>query len=45
MAIAYVAICLIVIFANITKVPDVLVEIVAGAFGLRAVAGLSLIHI
>lgn len=39
MAIAYVAVCLIVIFANITKVPDVLVEIVAGAFGLRAVAG------
>ena len=39
MAITYVLAALIIIFMNITSVPTAIVEIVQGAFGLRAVAG------
>lgn len=38
MAITYVLAALIIIFMNITSVPTAIVEIVQGAFGLRAVA-------
>ena len=39
MAILYVAVALIILICNITKIPAALVEIVQGAFGLRAAAG------
>ena len=39
MAILYVAVALIILICNITKIPGALVEIVQGAFGLRAAAG------
>lgn len=39
MAVAYVIICLIVIFANAAMIPHAVVEIIESAFGLRAVGG------
>lgn len=39
MAILYVAVTLIILICNITKIPDALVQIVQGAFGMRAAAG------
>jgi alanine or glycine:cation symporter, AGCS family len=39
MAIAYVIICLILLFNHASAIPSAIVEIVQGAFGLRAVAG------
>lgn len=39
MAILYVALALIIIIGNITKVPAAIVEIVQSAFGMRAAAG------
>jgi AGCS family alanine or glycine:cation symporter len=39
MAILYVAFALVLIICNVTKIPSAVVEIVQGAFGLRAVAG------
>ena len=39
MAILYVLCVLIIIFTNITKLPHAIVEIVEGAFGIRAAAG------
>ena len=39
MAVLYVVVCLIVLGCNITKIPDAVVAIVEGAFGLRAAAG------
>lgn len=39
MAILYVAVALIILICNITKIPGAIVEIVQGAFGLRAAAG------
>ncbi len=39
MAVIYVVVCLIIVFANITKIPSAIVEIVSSAFGLRAVTG------
>ena len=39
MAILYVAVALIILICNITKIPGAIVEIVQGAFGIRAAAG------
>jgi AGCS family alanine or glycine:cation symporter len=39
MAILYVGVVLILIFTNITKVPDAFVQIFEGAFGIRAISG------
>ncbi len=39
MAILYVVVALIILICNITKIPGAIVEIVQGAFGLRAAAG------
>lgn len=39
MAVAYILVCLIILFANITEIPAAIGEIVASAFGLRAAAG------
>lgn len=39
MAITYVACCLIILIGNITAIPAAFMEIVQGAFGLRAMAG------
>ena len=39
MAIAYVIICVAILLANITKIPQAVTEVVASAFGLRAAAG------
>lgn len=39
MAIAYVVICVAILIANITEIPHAIVEVVASAFGLRAMAG------
>ncbi len=39
MAILYVVFALMLIFMNITKVPDALLQIIRGAFGMDAVAG------
>ncbi|MGB4658444.1 MAG: sodium:alanine symporter family protein [Mobilitalea sp.] len=39
MAVTYVAICLILVFNNLDKIPGALVEIFEGAFGIRAIAG------
>ncbi|NBI63652.1 sodium:alanine symporter family protein [Clostridiales bacterium] len=39
MAIAYVVVCVCILIANITRIPDAVVEVVSSAFGLRAAAG------
>ncbi len=39
MAILYVVVALIILICNITKIPGAIVEIVQGAFGIRAAAG------
>lgn len=39
MAILYVVVALIILICNITKIPGAIVEIVQGAFGVRAAAG------
>lgn len=39
MAILYVAVALIILICNVTKIPGAIVEIVQGAFGIRAAAG------
>lgn len=39
MAIAYVVVCVSILIANITRIPDAVVEVVSSAFGLRAAAG------
>lgn len=39
MAVIYVAVCLIILINNASRVPGAIVEIVQSAFGLRAVAG------
>ena len=39
MAVLYVAVALIVLICNITKIPGAIAEIVQGAFGIRAAAG------
>ena len=39
MAVLYVAVALIILICNITRIPGAIVEIVQGAFGLRAAAG------
>ena len=39
MAVLYIAVCLFIVLFNINKIPAAVVEIVEGAFGLRAVAG------
>lgn len=39
MAVLYVVSALIILICNITKIPDAIVQIVQGAFGLRAAAG------
>lgn len=39
MAIAYVVVCVSILIANITKIPDAVVEVVSSAFGMRAAAG------
>ena len=44
MALIYVVGGLLIILANITKVPGVFADIFAGAFGLRAMAGGAMDH-
>mgnify|MGYP000672935437 FL=1 len=39
MAVLYVAVALIILICNITRIPGAIVEIVQGAFGVRAAAG------
>lgn len=39
MAVLYVAVALIILICNITRIPGAIVEIVQGAFGIRAAAG------
>lgn len=39
MAVLYVAVALIILICNITRIPSAIVEIVQGAFGVRAAAG------
>ena len=39
MAIVYVIVCACILIANVTEIPSAIVEIFAGAFGLRAAAG------
>ncbi len=39
MVVIYVVCCLMILFSNITAIPAALVEIVKGAFGVKAVAG------
>ncbi len=39
MAVLYIVVCLFIVLFNINKIPAAVVEIVQGAFGLRAVAG------
>lgn len=39
MAVLYIAVCLFIVIFNINKIPSAIVEIVEGAFGVRAVAG------
>ncbi|MDD6311715.1 MAG: sodium:alanine symporter family protein [Firmicutes bacterium] len=39
MAVTYLLVCLIIIFANITDIPEAVVRIVESAFGIRAVGG------
>jgi AGCS family alanine or glycine:cation symporter len=39
MAVLYITVCLFIVCFNITKIPSAIVEIVEGAFGVRAVAG------
>ena len=39
MAVLYVAVALIILICNVTKIPGAIVEIVQGAFGIRAAAG------
>lgn len=39
MAILYIVVALIILICNITKIPGAIVEIVQGAFGIRAAAG------
>ena len=39
MAVIYISVCLFIVLFNINKIPAAVVEIVEGAFGLRAVAG------
>ena len=39
MAVAYVAVCLIIVFTHLSELPSALAEIVQSAFGLRAAAG------
>ncbi|MDD3277901.1 MAG: sodium:alanine symporter family protein [Lachnospiraceae bacterium] len=39
MAVIYIAVCLIILVLNVTKIPSAIVEIVQSAFGLRAAAG------
>lgn len=39
MAVLYIVVCLFIVIVNINKIPAAIVEIVEGAFGIRAVAG------
>lgn len=39
MAVLYIVVCLFIVLFNVNKIPAAVVEIVEGAFGLRAVAG------
>lgn len=39
MAVLYVAVALIILICNITRIPGAIIEIVQGAFGIRAAAG------
>lgn len=39
MAVTYIAVCLIIVFTNLSELPNAFMEIVRSAFGLRAAAG------
>ena len=39
MAVLYIVVCLFIVIFNINKIPAAIVEIIEGAFGIRAVAG------